>query len=444
MADIFVSLQDLEERAKPIISSLTSPTILNKQQLQDSLIDDLIFTAEFSDDDTTKMAAAETIRKIAPLLEINSTSTYSLYKAFGEKKIDGFTVPALNIRTLTYDISQMVFELMQTHQIGAVIFELARGEIDYTHQRPAEYLTAILAGAIKVGYTGPVFILGDHYQFSQKKFTEDKQAEIEAIQSLIKESLTAGYGNIDIDASTLVDLSLPRISDQQKHNSEMTALMTNYIREIEPEGQTTAIGGEIGHIGDRNSTVEDFEAFIEEYRKLVHTVGISKVSVQTGTSHGGTVLPDGTFKDVAIDFNVLKTISTLARDKYEIGGAVQHGASTLPDTAFDHFVENKTLEVHLATGLQNIVYDNLPSDVRQEIYSWITENLSEERQPEWNDEQFIYKTRKKALGPFKELLWSMSQEEKEPILRKLEEHLEIIFKKLNLTATRDKVHAFYQ
>jgi len=41
-----------------------------------------------------------------------------------------------------------------------------------------------------------------------------------------------------------------------------------------------------------------------------------------------------------------------------MGGAVQHGASTLPDDMFDLFPKKGTMEVHLATGFQNIIFDS--------------------------------------------------------------------------------------
>ena len=80
--------------------------------------------------------------------------------------------------------------------------------------------------------------------------------------------------------------------------------------------------------------------------------------MQTGTTHGGVVLPDGSIAKVSIDFNTLKELSQVAREEYGLGGAVQHGASTLPDEAFDMFPKVDTVEVHLATGFQNIIYDS--------------------------------------------------------------------------------------
>lgn len=442
MARLFSSLTELSEQTTAILGDLNDPVISDRDTLKATLIDDLIYTALFSQDKDLKQKCSDLIYRLSELAGCPSTSIYALYQAFGEQKIEGFTVPAINVRTLTYDTARLVFRLMQEKKIGAVVFEIARSEIEYTHQRPREYALAVLAGAIKEGYEGPVFLQGDHYQFSKRKFSENQDAEIANIKDLIKESIEARFYNIDIDASTLVDLEKESLTDQQQNNSDMTALLTSYIHEIQPKHITVSIGGEIGHIGGKNSTAQDFEAFMKLYQQKIKDHGITKVSVQTGTSHGGIPLPDGSIQEVSLDFSVLKAISSLCREKYHMGGSVQHGASTLPLSAFDHFVENKTLEIHLATGLQNIVYDTMPADLKEEMYAWTKENLSAEREEGWTDDQFLYKTRKKALGPFKQRLWDLSDADKEPIIAKLTEQLSTIFEKLNTFNSRETVQKY--
>ncbi len=435
MGRVLPSFTDLEVASEGILSDISAPTLLNQDKLRESLIDDLIYTAEFATDPTLTAACTGLIYSLSELTNCASTSIYSLYQAFGKGDIKGFTVPAVNIRALTYDTARLIFRIMQKYEIGSVIFEIARSEIEYTNQRPQQFAVAVLAAAIKEGYQGPVFLQGDHYQFSKNKFSIDKEQEIQRIKSLIDESIKAKFYNIDIDASTLVDLSQNTLASQQQLNSEMTALLTTYIREHEPEGVTISIGGEIGHIGGKNSTVADFDAFMKGYQAHISTNGITKVSVQTGSTHGGTPLPNGTIQQVQLDFSVLKEISTHARKEYQLGGAVQHGASTLPLSDFDHFVDNDTLEIHLATGLQNIVYETMPQLLKESMYNWIQENLQKERDPDWTEEQFLYKTRKKALGPFKQKLWNLSQEEKDPIIAKLSDQLTTIFQKLQIFST---------
>ena len=44
------------------------------------------------------------------------------------------------------------------------------------------------------------------------------------------------------------------------------------------------------------------------------------------------------------------------------------------------------------------------------MYAWMRENATEERKPKDTEEQFIYKARKKAIGPFKQRMWSLGDE----------------------------------
>jgi len=419
---------------------------MDEEGLRRDVIDNLIYTAVFSEERQLKEKAMSSIRDIAKALKIIPASIHNLYMAIGRGEVGGFTVPAINIRGMTYDIARRVFKIALDKNIGAFIFEIARSEMVYTHQRPSEYATAILAAAIKEGYRGPLFIQGDHFQFDQKRYAEEPEAELKAIKDLTKEAIDSGFYNIDIDASTLVDYSRSTLIEQQRENYENTARLTAFIREIEPNGITISVGGEIGHIGGKNSTVEEFDAFMQGYLKTLSRMGkdlpgISKISVQTGTAHGGIPLPDGRLANVRLDFEVLKNISRVARERYGLSGAVQHGASTLPDELFDRFPKVGTSEIHLATGFQNIIYDHLPKDLRDKMYEY----LKEEFKDSWKgvtEKQFIYKMRKRAFGPFKQRLWTLPQEIKKKILDALEKRFEFLFERLNVFNTRPYVEEY--
>lgn len=410
-------------------------------------IDNLVFQAIFAGDEKSKKKARAQIYQKAQVNGILPASLHHFYQAFGRQQVKGFTVPAFNIRTLTYDTAALIFHLAKKKNVGAFVFEIARSEIGYTQQRPEEYTTAVLAGAIKAGWAGLVFLQGDHYQFKASVYQENPQEEIQKLKDLIKESIAAHFYNIDIDASTLVDLNKKSLDDQQVDNYRMTVLLTEYIRSLQPNGVIVSIGGEIGHIGGINSTVADFTAFMEGYKKALagkNLAGISKVSVQTGTSHGGIPLADGTIADVKLDFSVLKTISEAARLNYHLGGPVQHGASTLPAELFDQFPKNGTLEIHLATGFQNLVYDRLPPLLKNEIYQWLKNNCQDEWKKDMTEEQFLYKTRKKALGPFKEKIWRLFPKEKQPIMQALEKQFSFLFEKLKVYNTQSIINRYVQ
>ncbi len=172
--------------------------------------------------------------------------------------------------------------------------------------------------------------------------------------------------------------------------------------------------------------------------------GISKISIQTGTAHGGVVLPDGSIAKVNLDFDALKAISQIARHDYGLSGTVQHGASTLPDDAFDHFPQTQTAEVHLATGFQNIIYESthLPGDLREKIYAWLRENCAADRKEGMSEEQFIYKTRKKGFGPHKLEIMELPQDVRGAIDRELEQKFTFLFQKLNATNTQALVNRY--
>lgn len=413
--------------------------IQDETKLRENVIDDLVYTAVFSEDEDVKEEAKAIIRDIANEFGAVSSSIHDLYMAMGRGETRDFTTPAINIRGMTYDVARQIFKVANKHDVGAFIFEIAKSEIGYTFQRPSEYATVVLAAAIKEGYKGPVFIQGDHFQFNAKNYNQDPEKELQSIQALTKEAIEAGFYNIDIDPSTLVDYSKPTVKEQQYHNYINTAKMTKFIREIEPEGITVSVGAEIGHIGGKNSTVEEFEAFMEGYLENIPEgmPGISKMSVQTGTEHGGVPLPSGEVAEVKLDFDVLREIGKVAREKYGLGGTVQHGASTLPDELFDKFPKSNCCEIHLATGFQNMMYDLIPDDFREKIYNWIRENLKNEWKEGWTEEQFIYKTRKKGFGPFKYEWWTLEESAKNKILDALYNKFEFLFDKLAVFGTKE-------
>ncbi len=419
---------------------------LDLKEAEHSNIDSLIELAVFGADLQMRKDHQRIIREMALGQGIYPASIQGLYEASGKGLYSGITVPAINIRGVTYQVARAVFRAARKDNVGAFIFEIARSEIGYTLQPPAEYSACILAAAIREDFKGPVFIQGDHYQVRRKMYREDSESELNDIKQLISDSINAGFYNIDIDASTMVDIDKSDLKEQQELNSQITADMTRFIRSIEPEGVTVSVGGEIGEIGKGNSTIADLRAFTDLYLELLgkDIRGISKISVQTGTAHGGVVLPDGSIADVSIDFDTLQKLSKAAREEYGMGGAVQHGASTLPDEAFDMFPRVETVEVHLATGFQNIIYDSphFPKDLTEEIHKRITDKYNDERKAGDTEEQFIYKTRKKAFGDFKKETWHLPEPNQSEIMKELENRFSLMFHKLNVANTVDLVNKY--
>ena len=415
--------------------------MLNKIDVEKTIMD-----FSLTNDQSQKKEIARKIRDAAEQAGIYPASIQEFYMARGKGEFSGFTVPAINLRGMTYDIARAIFRVAKKDNSGAFVFEIARSEIGYTNQAPMEFASMVLAAGIKENFKGPVFIQGDHFQVNASKFKENPEKEMESLRTLISDAIGCGFYNIDIDSSTLVDLSKKDSKEQQFLNYDVCAKLTQYIRSIQPKGIMVSVGGEIGEIGHQNSTPEDLNGFMSGLKEKLDkgSTGISKISVQTGTTHGGVVLADGSIAHIDLDFNTLKTLSETARKEYGLAGAVQHGASTLPAEAFHKFVECETAEVHLATEFQNLIYNSshFPAELKKKIYEWLKINAANEAKPGETEEQFYYKTRKKGLGPFKKDIMSLPQSTRDAIAAEIEAKIAFLFKELNVVNKKNLVDKY--
>jgi fructose-bisphosphate aldolase, class II len=447
MADVTQQAIDLYRGA--VVPAVKGVTVRDPAKLRSAATDQLVWQAVFGSGDERE-AAHWLLWELGQATGARPASINALYLARGRGEIGGFTVPAINVRVMAYETARAIFRTARTGKAGAIILEIARSEIAYTEQRPAEYVSVVIGAALREGYTLPLFIQGDHCQVNHKKYQADAEGEVGEVKKLIAEEIGAGFYNVDVDTSTLVDLSQPTLEEQQRANYERAAEITAFIRRQEPQGVSVSVGAEIGEVGMKNSTVEELHAFMQGYNRslagLGKLEGISKISVQTGTSHGGVVLPDGSMADVKLDLKALEALSKVAREQYGLAGAVQHGASTLPSNAFGNFPRIETCEIHLATNFQNIVFDHhrLPPDLKQKIRDWLDQNAASERKSGDTEEQFYYKARKKAIGPFKRELWGLPEDVRAAIAADLERTFAFLFEQLNVNGTADHINRFVQ
>lgn len=416
-------------------------------KLQSEATDEVVWRAVFGTEDE-RAAARWLLWELGQITGARPASIQGLYEARGRGECGGFTVPAINVRMMAYDTARAVFRAAKAGKAGAILLEIARSEISYTAQRPAEYVAVIQGAALREGHSAPLFIQGDHCQVNLKKYLSSDGDEVGEVKTLVVEEIAAGFYNIDIDTSTLVDLTRDTLEAQQRDNYERCAEITESIRAVEPDGVTVSVGGEIGEVGQKNSTVEELHAFMKGYQAALRErgsfTGISKISVQTGTSHGGVVLPDGSIAEVNIDIDTLAELSRVAREEYGLAGAVQHGASTLPSNAFGNFPRVEVCEIHLATNFQSMVFDHprFPADLKQRMYAHIDENLAGERKESDSEEQFYYKTRKKTIAPFKQEVWSLPADVRSAIAADLESTFRFLFEQLNVNGTIDLVDRY--
>lgn len=323
-------------------------------------------------------------------------STQKLYEKIAKGELTGFTVPAFNIRTLTFDVARALFRAAKREKAGAFIIELAQSEMEYTNQTPEEYTKTCLKAAKTEKFTGPIFLQGDHFESSQNTAPA-------SICKLIRKAIAAGFYNVDIDCS-----SLP-----MEENIKQTNYFVQFIKKTQPKNITISIGGEVGEIGGKNTTIDELERFLKGAK------GIIKVAVQTGTAHG---------KGGEMDFRLLRALSEKAKE-YGLAGVVQHGASTLPEEQFKKFPAAGACEIHLATIFQNIILDHpaFPQELKEKVGSLVEGGIE----------------KKKALGLLKKDIWGISQKNIAQICEQLEEKFAFFFKALNVSGTKDLIKKIY-
>jgi fructose/tagatose bisphosphate aldolase len=402
--------------------------------------------------------SAWVIGEAAQQLGTKLASPQEVYVAIAEGAVtQKLSFPAVNVRGNSLDTARALFKAAIDNNVGALIIEIARSEMGYTNQAPREFAAVIQAAAMLEGFTGPLFLQGDHIQLKSgpiRKGGEAATAELEAHSALIRNLLDHGFGSIDLDMSpferrTETDLSF---AEQQAENAELTARKIADVRGIETELKTpwtTLLGGETGEVGKTNTSQEDIEAYAEgitanmQKLEIDRSLGIRKIAINDGTAHGGIPLPGGRGVVKAdIDFSVLQMATNVGR-KFGWAGSVQHGASTLPDDAFSLFLSHGAVEVHLATGFQNILFEKgvyaEQRGIEAGMQPMVERFLAEKFLGEWKAGktfgQFAYSTRKKANGPFKFEFWTMPEDVRAAVAMELYEKFAFLFDQLGVNNT---------
>ncbi len=85
------------------------------------------------------------------------------------------------------------------------------------------------------------------------------------------------------------------------------------------------------------------------------------------------------------------------------------------------------------------MYDHpaFPKALLDEIHAWVEVNAADERKPDQTDLQFVYSSRKKAIGPFKRQLWDLDT--RDEILASQAAKIAFLFTELRVNGSMDLV-----
>src|SRR6476659_9953897 len=125
--------------------------IRDQAKLRSSATDRVAWQAVFGAG-ADREAARWLLWELGQVTGARPASINDLYLARGRGECGGFTVPAINVCMLAYDTARAIFRAARARKAGAIILELARSEIAYTEQRPAESVSVLIASAPREGY----------------------------------------------------------------------------------------------------------------------------------------------------------------------------------------------------------------------------------------------------------------------------------------------------
>jgi fructose/tagatose bisphosphate aldolase len=368
-----------------------------------------------------------------------------VYQALGRGELPPMTIPAFNVRGLTYPLARSIWRTAIQLNCGPIIFELAPSESSGCDQTFEEYAAMVMAAAYQEGYRGPVFLQGDHFNL-------DSADDLIRLEELAIEVIETGFYQLDIDGSHLYDSQSDSLAGFHAPNAQITAQLIETLRNSQPRTIHIALGGEVGEIGGRNTTVDDLVAFHGELQKYLpdNISGLDKISAQTGTTHSGIVLPDGTTGRMSVDFDLIAKLSGQAR-QFGWSGLVQHGASTLRMEDLAQLPAAGVVEVHLATQIQNILFDHpafplaLRNQMKAELVSTTrgAEGDHLDQSEELTEAQRFYQARWAAWGLYKTEIWQLPPDVLLQVGESLAEWATSIFQALQVTDRNQVLRDFY-
>ncbi len=368
---------------------------------------------------------AERIRAVVALAGaagVYAASIGHVYRALAAGTMPSLSVPAINLRGMTYDLARAIWRAVAEAAAGPVIFELAPSESRAGRQSFQEFAALILAAAVREGYRGPVFLQVDHLQVER----DDPQNSPE-FESWCRQSVAAGMLQVDFDASSIISSGMRTGHEgsfwEQVACAQATAAAAATHRGFSGDGDLV-YGAEVGEIGGVNTTVDDLREFMAAYRSAPgNPPPLAKISVNTGTTHGGLVDADGRPGPMPLDIALLADLAAVARREFGLPGVVQHAASTLSLAQLAQLPAAGVCEVHLATGIQNLVFDHpqFDADLRARMRAELLDpqGEAEGRDYEYTRDQTpaqrFYSGRWTSWGQFKRELWELPEESRSAI-----------------------------
>lgn len=353
-----------------------------------------------------------------------------IFDALADEKV---IVMAANIRTQLS--TKGVMEAAKKLD-AALLFEIAKSEVGYTGQSPAEFYQKITETARQIDFDTPYAIHGDHITIK-----ENTPEAIASAKNLIEQEVAAGFTSYAIDASHNFNFDGKTEREQLSDNIEITVKLADLI----PRDASLEV--EVGEVGRTNAdgtkkltTVAESVAFIEALKE--QGVKPDLLAINNGSIHGNIFDEQGNIvEQVGIDIERTKAIVDAIRP---LGVKLaQHGITGTPLRLMHLLIDAGISKGNVGTNWQNIVVENLPQDVLAKMESWTLESEHAKKmlakKPKISRKELVAKNIKHSLKVFKGELLGLPDDVKQKIDAATQESALSFFTAFNAPGSASKV-----
>ena len=201
------------------------------------------------------------------------------------------------------------------------------------------------------------------------------------MKQLALEAVTAGFYNIDVDTSTLVDLSKPDLASQQRLNYETCVdiaqvQFASSSRRASRSRSAARSARSALRTARSKSCARSWTASTARSPNGARRAptGSRRSACSPGRRTAASYFPMARSRTSQLDLNTLARLSKDARERVRAGGSRAARSVDAPGLRVPQLPHTETAEIHLATNFQNMLFDHLPGALRQEIYEWLREN----------------------------------------------------------------------
>ncbi len=322
---------------------------------------------------------------------------------------------------------------------AAVLFEIAKSEVGYTGQTPADLYGAITAKAQELEFDAPYAVHGDHIGV---KSTAD--ADVQSAADLIKAELAAGFTSFAIDASHIFDVNAATVRDQLAGNIEVTTRLANLIpNELSLEVEVGEIGKKNPETGEQELTsVEEAVTFIEALQE--NGVYPDLIACHNGSAHGNIYDEDGNIvEQIGIDEQRTRDIAAAIKP---LGVQIaQHGITGTPLHLMHRLIDAGIAKGNVGTNWQNIALETLPDDLVKRMEEWTMDSdkvaMMRKKKPNMSDRELLGKNIKHSIQHFKDEIAQLSDDDLAPVYAKTKESADAFFEAFNAVGSADRVKA---